>query len=238
MNWKKDGNGYMMAIEVKERKIRRLNRKKPALRTLNRDTMVRELWDMEEACDDVAFYYAGENDTLLDAILGESEIDADELKTNCSILSAEIGQMLYDMDNPDIFPAHFDKIMAFSGNSDDVLCYDAAEGDYFGCEWNSWDQEDLKKSLSKMTKDQIIDEFRQSFQVALSFVALRARYDDLDCALDVFKGEMSERCRTVSRLNELYEKVTDWRSFREETRKAYNEFERLLQLIPQEEWLK
>ncbi len=220
-----------MIKELKEEKIRRLNKKKPALKTLNRDTMVTELYDMMDACDQVAYFTADGDETLLNALLGDDEIDAEELRTSCITLSAEMDQMLSDMDDPEVFPPRFDKIMTFTGHNadDDVLCYDQTEGDYFGCYWGILDQDDLKKSLMNLSKEQIIMEFRQSLQVALSFIALKARYDDLDCAVGILKGESAERCKTAKRINELYE---------ERNGKAYCEYERLIESLPPEEWVK
>lgn len=220
-----------MNAEIKERKIRQLNKKKPALKTLNRDTMRMELCDMQEACDQVAYYTAEGDETLLSALLGNDEIDAEELRTSCIMLSGEIDQMLSDMNDPEVFPPRFDKIMTFTAHNadDDVLCYDSVEGDYYGCYWSMWDQDDLKKSLMNLSKEQIIMEFRQSLQVALSFLALKARYDNLDCAADILKGESAERCKTAIRINEIYE---------ERNGKAFYEFERLVNSLPPEEWVK
>ena len=233
------GAGVDMSVRTQKSIQRRC--KKTVLRMLNEEQMRNELYDMMERCDDVTYYYPNDDeDTLMGSLVGaEEECEASELRTQFAILSGDCYNMLEDMNDSWNFPKHFDGIMTFTGHRhDDVFGWEPEEGDYCGMEWNDWDQDELAKSLKNLTKSEILMEFRQSFQIALSFLSLKYRYDDLVGCADVLTSEFADRCKTAKRINELYEEVTDWRSHGAQKRKAYDEFNKVLQQMPQEEWLK
>lgn len=226
-------------MSVKTQKSLQRRKNKPVLRVLNKEEMANSLSEMAEVCDNVAYWYeGGDADTLFGTLVGvDEESEAEELRTQFAILSADCSSMLQDLYDSCNFPEHFDKIMTFSGHrDDDVMAYDQVEGDYLGIEWCWWDQEDLQKSLQHLTKEAILTEFRQSFQISMSYLALKTRFDDLSGCADVLTGDFADRCRTVKRLEELYENVSDPLNYRNS--KEVREFDSILALLPQEEWLK
>ncbi|MBR4608076.1 MAG: hypothetical protein IKO41_17860 [Lachnospiraceae bacterium] len=226
-----------MSVRVQKSLKRRT--KKPVLRMLNKEEMENSLSEMSETCDNVTYWFDdGGDDTLFGSLVGaDEEEEAQELKMQFAILSSDCQTMLQDMYDSSAFPEHFDKIMTFAGNrEDDVMEWDAQEGDYFGIEWSWWEQEELEKSLSHLTKENLLWEFRQSFQIGLSYLALRARFDDLSGCAEVLTSDFADRCKVVKRLEELYENVSDPLRYR--NAKEWREFDSILQLLPQEEWLK
>lgn len=80
-----------MAVD-REQRTRALRYKRPALASMGYEHIQRELEEIVEACDDVA-WFAGDIDTLTEALDGSDE-EAHEFMLSCSDLSAKAGLLL------------------------------------------------------------------------------------------------------------------------------------------------
>lgn len=232
----------MSAEETKRYKAKQLRYKKPIVKDLNLRTIQQELWDIQEACEDVRWYSDTDEDTLINALDGDEE-EAYEFKMMFADLCAECELMRDDLEEewiPDCFDRFF--VAAGAGESfGGLLGYDSYEQDYFGlsCE-EAWAEDESKKVLKRMTKDELIAASRQCFRVYRSFIALRNRYDCLKASKDILRDQNTGYLQMVKQIEDVYEKADKetegfrWTSGRSP---ALDELNRILENMPQEAWI-
>lgn len=63
------------------------------------------------------------------------------------------------------------------------------------------------KRLKRMTKENIILYAGLSFNIAMAFIGLQNRYDNLKAALDILKDENTGHIQVVKRIEELYDQI-------------------------------
>ena len=143
------------AEETKRRKAKELRYKKPIVKGLNLESIRQELWDIEEQCEDVHWYFDSDDDSLLNALDG-NEDEAYEFRMMFADLCAECEQMRCDLEEEWI-PDCFDRFFVAAGAGDDyggLLGYDTYENDYvgFSC-MDVFAEDESKKALMRLTKD-------------------------------------------------------------------------------------
>ena len=238
------------AAEKRREKARNLRFRKPAVKDLNLGSIREQLTDIEEACADVHWYCDSEDgwDTLLNALDGNDE-DAWEFKLAFADLEGECERMREDMERVIDWDAtledHFDLFFAGIGAGSvggGYWGYDDYEGDYFGLEpgWESNAAEKAgREKLKRLTKDQLIDLMGQAFRIAVNFLSLRTRYDDLKAAMDILREQNTALLKQVKAIEDLYDK-TEAQGFskydftREESEKA---LDGLLSQLPDRAWI-
>ena len=99
------------AEETKRFKAKNLRYKKPIAKDLNLEAIKQDLWDMQEACEDVHWFTDSEdgNDSLVNALLGDED-EAYEFKMAFADLCAECERMFEDLEEewvPDCFDIFF-----------------------------------------------------------------------------------------------------------------------------------
>ena len=225
------------AQETKREKARQLRYKKPIVKNLKLWSIQEELSDIQEECENVHWYCDTDEDTLINALDGDED-EAYEFKMMFADLCAECDQMQLDL-SEEWVPDCFDKFFVAVGAGEDfggLLGYDAYEGDYFGISCtDAWAEGESKKSLKRMTKDELIAAARQCFRVYQSFISLRHRYDCLKAAMDILKGQNTGYLQMVKRIEEVYEKAE-----KESLGFRYNitcELDEILNNLPQEAWV-
>ena len=110
------------------------------------------------------------------------------------------------------------------------------EGDYFGLNCtDAWAEDEAKKVLKRMTKDDLIAAARQCFRIYYSYIALRYRYDCLKNSMDILKDQNTGYLQTVKEIEELYLKAEqeEFRDWKPNTRKLEN----YLNSLPKEAWI-
>lgn len=232
----------MGAEETKRYKAKQLRYKKPIVRDLNLWTIQHELWDIQEACEDVRWYSDTDEDTLINALDGDEE-EAYEFKMMFADLCAECERMGNDLEEewiPDCFDRFF--VAAGAGESfGGLLGYDSYEQDYFGLSGEeAWAEDESKKVLKRMTKDELIAASRQCFRVYQSFIALRNRYDCLKASMDILRDQNTGYLQMVKRIEDMYEKAdkeTEGFRWTFGRRPALDELNRILENMPQEAWI-
>lgn len=230
------------AEETKRFKAKQLRYKKPIVRDLNLETIQEELWDIQEECENVRWYFDTDEDTLINALDGDED-EAYEVKMMFADLCAECDQMRGDL-NEEWVPDCFDRFFVAIGAGEDfggLLGYDSYEQDYFGLSYtDAWAEDESKKVLKRMTKDEIIASSRQCFRVYQSFIALRYRYDCLKAAMDILRDQNTGYLQMVKQIEEVYEKADKETEGFKRTfgrRSALNELDRLVENMPQEAWI-
>ena len=226
----------MNAEETKKNKARNLRYKKPIAKDANLDFIKQDLWDMQETCEEVRWYEDSDDgeDSLVQALLGDED-EAYEFKMAFADLCAECERMMDDLDEewiPDCFDIFF--VAAGAGTFSDILGWDSHEGDYFGIDcMDGFAEDEAKKKLKKMTKDELIAAARQGFKVYQAYIGLRNRYDSLSAAIDILRDKNAGIIHVVKEIDKLYEAAAgsgDWS-------KASVEWKRYTDTLPQEAWI-
>ena len=147
------------AEETKRFRAKQLRYKKPIVKNLNLETIQQELWDIREECENVHWYFDTDEDTLINALDG-NEDEAYEFKMMFADLCAECEMMMNDL-REEWIPNCFDRFFVAVGASESfggLLGYDSYEQDYYGlsCE-GVWAEDESRKALKRMTKDELIE---------------------------------------------------------------------------------
>lgn len=242
------GRSAREAAEEKRReKARNLRYRKPIMQELNIRHIREELADIAEQCAEVQWFVDSEDgrDTLLAALNGDED-DAYEFRMSFSTLSADCERMAEDLDQNLWYPGAEDIsrvddgydlfFVSIGAGGGDMYGYDAYEEDYFGLDTfeSELAEREAKKKLMRLTKDQIIDVAHMALKVALQFVALRSRYDDLKAALDILRGQNAGYLQQVREIEEAYEKATRGK---DEWERDSARFDRMLRELPDRAWI-
>lgn len=133
---------------------------------------------------------------------------------------------------PEFFDVFFGAIVG--GSCGGMLGFDRYAGDYFGITGyeESLAQKECCKRMKAHTKDEILDAYSVCFRVAINYISLKNRYDNLKSYIDILNGTNTGFLKTVKRIEELYDEISNdpWSS-------ATQEFDRLVNNMPDEVWL-
>lgn len=225
------------AEETKRIKAKNMRYKKPIAKDLNLQTIQDELWNIQEECENVHWFCDTDEETLINALDGDED-EAYEFKMMFADLCAECEQMSNDLEEEWV-PECFDIFFVAAGAGDSyggLLGYDSYEGDYFGLNCtDTWAEDEAKKVLKRMTKDELIAATRQCFRVYSSYIALRYRYDCLKNSMDILRDQNTGYLQMVKEIEELYSKADqeEFRDWEPNTQKLEN----YLNDLPQEAWI-
>lgn len=225
------------AEETKKQKAKNLRYRKPMVKNLNLYAITQDLWDIQEACEDISWYVDSEDgeDSLLNALDGDED-EAYEFKMAFSDLCAECERMVGDLKEewvPECFDIFF--VAAGAGSSwGGLLGYDSFEQDYFGISCSDcWAEDEAKKKLKKMTKDHMIAAIRQCFKIFQAYMGLRNRYDSLKAAIDILRDQNTGYLQVVKEIEKLYEEAVAGHRWSKESRA----WEMYTDSLPPEAWI-
>lgn len=229
------------AEKTKQYKAKQLRYKKPIAKNLNLEAIQQDLWDIQEACEEVRWYTDSEdgNDSLINALSGDEE-EAYEFKMAFADLCAECERMFEDLQEewvPDCFDIFF--VAAGAGESyGGLLGFDEYEQDYFGigCS-DAWAEDEAKKKLKQMTKDEMIAASRQCFRVYSAYIGLRYRFDNMKVAIDILRDQNTGYLQVVREIEKLYETAAAVQGDCASWSKEWKEFERYTDALPPEAWI-
>lgn len=192
----------MDAEETKRQKARKLRYKRPIVKDLNLMAIRGRLWDIQEECENVHWYFDTDEDTLINALDGDED-EAYEFKMMFGDLCAECDRMVMSLEQewvPDCLDKFFVAIRAWESYGG-ILGFDSYEQDYFGISCTeAFAEDESKKALMRMKKDDLIAAARQCFRVYESFIALSHRYDCLKAALDILRDENTGQLQMVKQI--------------------------------------
>lgn len=176
----------------------------------------------------------------MNALDGDEEDDY-EFKMMFSGLVADCEQMERDLEE-EYIPEYFDLFFAAVYRGGEMLGYDSYEQDYYGLSHaeNIWANEEAVKKIKSLTKDQLIEAIQVCFGVYQAYIGLQYRYDCIKSAMDILRAENTGYLKMVKQIGELYEKANEeTEGFRwvYGLRKGLEEFDRLLENLPQEAWI-
>lgn len=226
---------------TKIQKAKNLRYKKPIVRNLNLEYITQDLWDIQEECENVRWYTDSEDgeDSLINALDGDAD-EAYEFKMAFADLCAECERMFEDLREnwiPECFDIFFVAIEA--GNAyGGILGWDSFEEDYFGIDCSPCFAEDeAKKKLKSMTKDNLIVAARQCFKIYHAYIGLRNRYDSLKAAIDILRDQNTGYLQAVKEIEKLYGEMDKDHWSREKWSKESREWERYTSALPSEAWI-
>lgn len=229
------------AEETRRLKAKSLRYKKPIVKDLNIDKIKEGLWDIQGECEDIRWYTDSEDgtDSLINALDGDRD-EAYEFKMAFGDLCAECEQMRMDLEEewvPDCFDLFFVAIGAGESGGG-LLGWDSWEQDYFGISYtDDWTEDETRKKLKQMTKDELIAAARQCFNVYRSYIGLRNRYDSLKAAIDILRDKNTGVLQAVKEIEKLYEVVCADAYSRHEYSKESRDWKRYTDALPQEAWI-
>lgn len=229
------------AEETKRFKAKQLRYKKPIVKNLNLYSITQDLWDIQEECENVRWYTESEdgNDSLINALAGDED-EAYEFKMAFADLCAECDRMREDIKEewvPECFDIFF--VAAGAGESwGGLLGWDSYEQDYFGisCD-SSFAEDEAKKKLKQMTKEDLIAAARQCFKIYSAYIGLRNRYESLKAAIDILRDQNTGYLQAVKEIEKLYEAASQDEWSRKDWSKESREWEQYTDALPQEAWI-
>lgn len=201
----------MDAEEMKKNKAKKLRYKKPIVKNLNLETIQQDLWDIQESCEEVHWFTDSDDgsETLINALSGDED-EAYEFKMAFADLCAECERMFDDIQEewvPDCFDILF--VAAGAGETyGGLLGFDSYEQDYFGIGCSeAFAEDEAKKKLKQMTKDELIAAVRQCFRIYSAYIGLRNRYDSLKAAIDILREQNTGHLQVVREIERLYSRL-------------------------------
>ena len=225
------------AEETKRRKARELRYRKPIVKNLNIDTIKEEIWDIQEECENVHWYFDTDEDTLINALNGDEE-EAYEFRMLFGDLCAECERMIEDL-QWEYIPEYFDSFFVAIGageNGGGLLGWDSFEQDYFGLQCaDSYAEEESAKKLKKLTKDELIQSAHQCFRIYHAYIGLRHRYDCLKASLDILRDQNTGYLQAVKQIEETYERANDDNFY--EYGQPTRDLIRFTECLPADAWL-
>lgn len=221
--------------EVARLRARNLRYRKAIVKDANIETIQEELNEIYEECDNVRYYFEGDDDTLLNALDGDED-EAYEFKMMFSDLSYECERMMEDL-HYGYVPEYFDNFFVAASSNEALMGWDAFEGDYFGL-GDSFEEnlarKEARKRMERMTKNEIMEAAQVCFRVFRAYMGIRHRYDCLKAAMDILRDENTGYLKMVKSIEEAYERAAadDFRYS-----KAAREFEELTKALPDMAWI-
>lgn len=199
-------------LDVKEQgrrkraeKAKNLRYKKAVAVGMNLEHIRSWVWEAFDSLEDVT--YVSENDDMLvDAFDGDEE-EAFEFRIAFNALASDLDAFRDDLDEawiPDCFDDFF---CACSGAGESFAGYDVVEQDYFGL--SSYEaiagQDEASKRLERLTKKDLVEAAQRCYQVAVAYLGLRSRFDDLRAAVDIIRAENDGLMSGVKAIEKLYD---------------------------------
>ena len=227
------------AEETRRQKAKNLRYRKPVVKGMNLEEINNNLYDIQEECENVRWYFDGDDDTLINALDGDYD-EAFEFKmmfgdlcAECEQMREDLHELLWDEEQQNAFNYWFPAI-----GSGEMLGWDVCETDYMPID-GSWEQglaeREGRKRIMRMTKEQILDTAEISFRIIRSYLGLISRYDQIKAAMDILRDQNTGYLQMVKQIEELYEKANedDFYSGYPPTK----ELERVVRCMPQEAWI-
>lgn len=221
-------------LDNKYQKARNLRYKRGALASIGFETIMDELYGIEEACSEVHWFFEEEGDNIVAAMDGDEE-EAYEFKMAFADLEAKCEQLRSIMDEEYGIDEYYDDCtLALIGNRYNVVGFDSVEEDYHSlCRYEAdLATTEAGKRLMRLTKSEMLSRIGQCMGVALSFLDLRQSYDYLKATMDILRDKNMSALKVIKEIDTLYEKSQEYFD-----KSANQEFQKLLNCLPEYIWL-
>lgn len=213
-----------------------LRYKKSALASLGYDSIVEELYEIQEACSDIRWFVDQGDETLLNAMDGDED-DLFEFKMAFADLDASSEHLLGQIGDWAVRDEFDTCTVALIGNRYSILGFDCVEEDYYSlCGYDSQlAYSEAGKRLMRKTKAEMISTIGQCLGILITFLNVRQRYDYLKATFDILRDENTSLLRQIKEIDKTYAEAeaVGFQEWCEETRT----FERLLACLPDRVWI-
>lgn len=99
-------------------------------------------------------------------------------------------------------------------------------------------ENEAAKKIMSLTKKEILETVGHCLKIAYQYMAIRYRYDCLEVAIEILRGENMERIKIVKGIEEQYliaEKSSD--GFKWDYNKEVRKLNNMILKVPQEYWI-
>ena len=227
-----------MNQQSKAEKARALAYKRPALASMGYHSMMEELEQIQEACDEVQYWIDSDDGTLLDAFDGDTEQEW-EFRLAFGELSAgsyQLAECIYDSVESD--QSFDDCTVALIGNRYEMVGFDGYQEDYVSL--TRWEAEraetEAGKRLMRLTKKEMIAQIGLSFGILLAFYDLRHKYDYLQAAMDVLRDENHSVIQRMKDVDAAYDAAAS-AQWNFEAEPLWKKFDQLIEGLPERMWV-
>lgn len=222
--------------EKRMEKARNLRYKKAIAIGMNMYDIRQWLDDTGEALEDVAYTTQNE-DVFLNAFDGDEE-EAFEYRVAFSSLAADVERFRDDLERCWVPECFDDFFCACAGRGFEYAGFDSVEQDYFGLDdfEDGLAQTEARKRLERLTKKDLIEAAHRCFQIAIAYLGLKGRRDDLQAALDILRAQNKGLLHGIREIEELYEK---WSEAEFENKEDIgHRMDAIAAQLPEEVWLR
>lgn len=231
--------GKEFELQIRKEKAKGLRYKRAILPGMNLSDINSWAYDAMNDCYEYAYADTNNYEELVNALDGDTE-EAQAYQLAFASLESDLNRFTDDLQNEWVPECFDDMIVGLCGGYDaQISGYDDFEGDYFGLT-ESWEKkaaiEETKMRLKRMKKEELIEAAGQSIRIALSYMALKNRAEDLKAAAEIVRGMNNGLMRDVQAVNQMYEEwaCADW----ETKDKSRAKLDRLTSELPQEVWVR
>lgn len=219
---------------TKYEKARNLRYKRGALASIGFETLMDELYEIEEACSEIHWFFEEDGDNLIAAMDGDED-EAYEFKMAFADLEAKCEKLRSIIDEEYGINEYYDDCtLALIGNRYEVVGFDSAEEDYYSlCRYEAdLATTEAGKRVMRLTKGEMLSRIGQCMGLALAFLDLRQNYDYLKATMDILRDKNMSVLNVIKEINKLYENSQDY------FEKSVNqEYQKLLNCLPEYIWL-
>lgn len=234
----------MMEELTKAQRARNLMYKRPALASLGYDSLITELWEIREACNDIHWFVDQGDETILNALDGDDEAER-EFRMAFSGLEAKadrISDMVDEWrrwDEDEFGRTYNDCTVALIGNRYRTVGFDAYEEDYFALTSYEHDlaHTEAGKRFMRKTKAEMLSEIGQCFGVLIAFLDLRQQYDYLKATFDILRDENTSMLKIIKEIDTAYDEMQTAEPWTKAGKDAVKRFDRLLASLPERAWV-
>ena len=194
---------------------------------------------MQSVCSDI-HWYDNDAESLVNALDG-NEDEAYEFKMAFTDLESQLDQFQSDLDEAYV-SEYFDLLFPAVGASyaGGYLGFDTFEEDYYGLDpyEYSWAEDEAAKKIMALTKKEILEAVGQCLKIVYSYLGIRYRYDCLEAAIEVLRGQNMERIKIIKGIEEQYdiaEKSSE--GFKWQNDAEVRKLDDMIRDVPQEYWI-
>ena len=233
-----------MTDSSKAERRRNLRYKRPALASLGYESLITELWEIRETCNDIHWFVDQGDETLLNALDGDEEAEW-EFRMAFSDLEAKadrISDMVDEWrrwDEDEFGRTYNDCTVALIGNRYKTIGFDMLEEDYFAL--TSYQQDiahtEAGKRFMRKTKAEMLSEIGQCFGVLIAFLDLRQQYDYLKATFDILRDENTSMLKIIKEIDAAYDEMQTAEPWTKAGKEAIERFDRLLANLPERAWV-
>ena len=219
---------------TKYEKARNLRYKRGALASIGFETIIDELYEIEEACGEIHWFFEEDGDNLIAAMDGDED-EVYEFKMAFADLEAKCEQLRSIMDEEYGINEYYDDCtLALIGDRYEVVGFDSVEEDYYSlCRYEAdLATTEAGKRIMRLTKSEMLSRIGQCMGLALAFLDLRQSYDYLKATMDILRDKNTSVLNVIKEINKLYENSQDYFE-----KSANQEFQKLLDCLPEYIWL-